>query len=76
MQLTTTETSVLVTVMIHYDLSCCWNVIKSSQPEWCISSMICSGDTPFWSGTLVLQLTTTETSALVAVIIDVFENQR
>ena len=26
--------------------------IKGSRPEWCISSMICSGDTPFWWKTL------------------------
>ena len=26
--------------------------IEGSRPEWCISSMICSGDTPFWSETL------------------------
>ena len=26
--------------------------LKGSQPEWCISSMINSRDTPFWSGTL------------------------
>ena len=26
--------------------------IEGSQPEWCISSMIYSRDTPFWSGTL------------------------
>ena len=25
---------------------------NGSQPEWCISSMIYSRDTPFWSGTL------------------------
>ena len=25
---------------------------EGSQPEWCISSMIYSRDTPFWSGTL------------------------
>ena len=28
------------------------NDIESSQPEWCISSMIYSRDTPFWPGTL------------------------
>ena len=26
--------------------------IEGSQPEWCISSMIYSGDAPFWSETL------------------------
>ena len=26
---------------------------KGSQPEWCISSMMYSGDTPFWSETLI-----------------------
>ena len=26
--------------------------IESSRPEWCISSMIYGGDTPFWSETL------------------------
>ena len=25
---------------------------ESSQPEWCISSIIYSADTPFWSETL------------------------
>ena len=29
--------------------------IKGSQPEWWISSMIYSKDTPFWSGTLDIQ---------------------
>ena len=27
---------------------------EGSRPEWCISSMIYSGDAPFWSGTLDL----------------------
>ena len=26
--------------------------IEGSRPEWCISSMMCTRDTPFWSGTL------------------------
>ena len=26
--------------------------IEGSQPEWCISSMMYSGDTPIWSETL------------------------
>ena len=26
--------------------------IEGSGPEWCISSMLCSRDTPFWLGTL------------------------
>ena len=26
--------------------------IEGSQPEWCISSMMYSGDTPFWLETL------------------------
>ena len=26
--------------------------IEGSQPEWCMPSMIYSGDTPFWSDTL------------------------
>ena len=30
--------------------------IKGSQPEWCISSMIYSRDTPFWSGTLDMEI--------------------
>ena len=29
--------------------------IEGSRPEWCISSMIYSGDTPFWSETLDMQ---------------------
>ena len=29
-----------------------YNYIEGSRPEWCISSMIYSRDTPFWSGTL------------------------
>ena len=29
-----------------------WNKIEGSRPEWCISSMIYSRDTPFWSETL------------------------
>ena len=30
--------------------------IKGSGPEWCISSMIYSGDTPFWFGTLDMHM--------------------
>ena len=30
--------------------------IEGSRPEWCISSMIYSRDTPFWSGTLDMLL--------------------
>ena len=30
--------------------------IEGSRPEWCISSMIYSRDTPFWSGTLDIHL--------------------
>ena len=26
--------------------------VEGSRPEWCMSSMIYSGDTPFWSETL------------------------
>ena len=29
-----------------------WEHTEGSWPEWCISSMIYSRDTPFWSGTL------------------------
>ena len=29
-----------------------WFNVEGSRPEWCISSMIYSGDTPFWSETL------------------------
>ena len=29
---------------------------EGSQPEWCISSMIYSRDTPFWPGTLDVML--------------------
>ena len=29
--------------------------IKGSRPEWCISSMICSRDTPLWSETLEIE---------------------
>ena len=32
-----------------------WVSIVGSRPEWCISSMIYSGDTPFWSRTLSIQ---------------------
>ena len=41
--------------------------IEGSRPEWCISSMIYSGDTPFWSETLEIHLDkyfTSWTSAL------------
>ena len=34
--------------------------IKGSWPEWCISSMIYSRDTPFWSETLEIILTITD----------------
>ena len=27
-------------------------IYQGSRPDWCISSMIYSRDTPFWSGTL------------------------
>ena len=30
--------------------------IEGSRPEWCISSMIYSVDTPFWSETLAMVL--------------------
>ena len=30
----------------------CQLYVEGSRPEWCISSMIYSGDTPFWSETL------------------------
>ena len=30
--------------------------IEGSRPEWCISSMIYSRDTPFWSGTLDMRI--------------------
>ena len=33
----------------------CEGQIEGSQPEWCISSMIYSGDTPFWSETLKIK---------------------
>ena len=29
--------------------------IEGSRPDWCISRMIYSGDTPFWPGTLDMQ---------------------
>ena len=32
----------------------CWH-IEGSGPEWCISSMLYSEDTPFWPGTLDLK---------------------
>ena len=38
----------------HFSLT--WTKIEGSRPEWCISSMIYSTDTPFWSGTLQMQL--------------------
>ena len=31
--------------------------IEGSLPEWCISNMIYSGDTPFWSETLDMHTT-------------------
>ena len=31
--------------------------IEGSRPEWCITSMIYSGDTPFWLETLDMQIT-------------------
>ena len=34
------------------DRDCLTLYIEGSRPEWCISSMIYSRDTPFWSGTL------------------------
>ena len=37
---------------VQANTSCCCVNIKGSRPEWCISSMIYSGDTPFWSETL------------------------
>ena len=37
-------------------LLCCMLYFEGSRPEWCISSMIYSRDTPFWSGTLDLFL--------------------
>ena len=33
-----------------------WQHIEGSRPEWCISSIIYSRDTPFWSETLDMQL--------------------
>ena len=41
----------LLTVQRAYSII---NKIEGSQPEWCISSMIYSRDTPFWSETLEL----------------------
>ena len=44
--------------IFKYVLECIHNIFKyvlefeGSRPEWCISSMIYSGDTPFWSETL------------------------
>ena len=32
-------------------------IFEGSQPEWCISSMIYSTDTPFWSETLEIKVT-------------------
>ena len=41
--------------------------MEGSRPEWCISSMVYSGDTPFWSETLNLLWTDfTVTSYLVS----------
>ena len=34
--------------------------IEGSRPEWCISSMINSRDTPFWSGTLEIKDSVTD----------------
>ena len=40
------------TVSIKFDFVSIWlsmdEYIEGSQPQWCISSMIYSGDTPFW----------------------------
>ena len=30
--------------------------IEGSRPEWCVSSMVYSRNTPFWSGTLDMQV--------------------
>ena len=38
--------------LTHLDIP----ITEGSWPEWCISSMIYSGDTPFWSKTLVMKL--------------------
>ena len=32
------------------------DTIEGSQPEWCISSLMYSGDTPFWSETLNMNI--------------------
>ena len=32
------------------------NKIEGSRPEWCISSMVYSGNTPFWLETLEIKL--------------------
>ena len=42
-------------------ISASWKLvnIEGSRPEWCISSMIYSGDTPFWLETLDMYLVAT-----------------
>ena len=40
------------TTLGQYSVGQQWDNIEGSRPEWCISSMIYSRDTPFWSGTL------------------------
>ena len=42
---------VCVCVYVHACV-CVIENIKGSQPEWCVSSLMCSRDTPFWSETL------------------------
>ena len=45
---------VLVIYIVQFDTNSILTAlyIEGFRPEWCISSMIYSRDTPFWSGTL------------------------
>ena len=48
--------------------------IEGSQPEWCISSMIYSRDTPFWSNTLDIQLASQQAHQQWPSLADSYQN--